>query len=237
MRSLLATLQVSPSTLQRELADLNRRGLLRRTRGGVTTVEPMIGQARRREAGFHDHASTMAPEKRRIAHAAAELIETGDTIAIGAGTTSMEIARAIDPLSQITVVTNTVNVAMELSRHERATVFVTGGELRREWFSLVGQTAIDSLRRMYFDKVFLSPSGIDLSGGLTDQHYEEARVRRVMIEQSRKRIVVADCTKFEKAAAYVICPVSEIDLIITDSGARRQVVKTFWEKGIDVRLV
>src|ERR1035441_8672851 len=123
-------LGVSLATVRRDLQELEDRGLLRRTHGGAISIEPLFYEAFRHDRSFQDQVGSFAEEKRRIALAAAELISPGDTIALTAGTTTTEVVRSMHSLGGITVVTNTVNVAMELSNRKDIQVFVTGGHLQ-----------------------------------------------------------------------------------------------------------
>ena len=154
-------LNVSLATVRRDLQELERRGLLRRTHGGAIPIEPMIYEAFRHDRSFQDQVDRFAEEKRRIAMAAADLISPGDTIALTAGTTTTEVARNLHAIGGITVVTNTVNVAMELCKRKDVHVFVTGGHLRGDWFSLVGLEAVANMSKVYVDLLFIGVNGID----------------------------------------------------------------------------
>jgi DeoR family transcriptional regulator of aga operon len=237
VESLVDRLNVSAATVRRDLVDMERRGLLSRQRGRAVPVEPAIYRAYAHDSGFQEQVTRMAEEKRRIGMAAAEMICAGDRIAIGAGTTTTEVARAIPAGGLIFVATNTINVAMELSPRKDIRLFVTGGDLHGGWFSLVGHAACDALRSMYFDKVFLSINGIDAERGLTDFHPDEAEVNRVMLRQAKQKIVVADHTKFSVIAHHLIAQSDEIDVIITDSGATDDTIAPFMKKGIQVQRV
>ena len=138
-------LEVSLATVRRDLQELEDRGLLRRTHGGAIPIEPLFYEAFRHDRSFQEQVGSFAEEKRRIALAAAELISPGDTIALTAGTTTTEVVRSLPALGGLTVVTNTVNVAMELSNRRDIHVFVTGGHLRGDWFSLVGAAAVAAM--------------------------------------------------------------------------------------------
>jgi DeoR family transcriptional regulator of aga operon len=179
----------------------------------------------------------MADEKRRIGAAAAEFVKSGDRIAIGAGTTTTEVARAIPAGIPVFVATNTINLAMELSPRKDVRLFVTGGELHGGWFSLVGPAATESLKSMYFDTAFLSVNGIDLQRGLTDFHPDEAQVNRVMLQQAARKIVVADHTKFGVVAHYLVARAEEIDMIITDADVSRDLLAPFRKKGVRIESV
>jgi DeoR family transcriptional regulator of aga operon len=235
--ALVKRLGVSPATVRRELAEMERRGLLRRQRGRAAPVEPAIYQAYAHDSGFQEQVTRMAEEKRRIGIAAAQSLRSGERVAIGAGTTTTEIARAIPPGLDVFVATNTINVAMELSPRKDVRLFVTGGDLHGGWFSLVGHAATEALRGMYFDKAFLSVNGIDAERGLTDFHPDEAQVNRVMLQQAREKIVVADHTKFSAVAHYLIARADEINAIYTDTGATDEIIAPFQAKGIRIERV
>jgi DeoR family transcriptional regulator of aga operon len=237
VEALVERLKVSAATIRRELAYMERRGLLTRQRGRAVPVEPAIYRAYAYDSGFQEQVTRMADEKRRIGLAAAGMIASGDRIAISAGTTTTEVARAIPSVGPVFVATNTINVAMELSPRKDIRLFVTGGELHGGWFSLVGHTASEALRGMYLDKAFLSVNGIDAERGLTDFHPDEAQVNRVMLQQARQKIVVADHTKFSVIAHYLIARAEEIDLIITDTGATDDSIAPFQKKGIQIQRV
>src|SRR6266516_2897678 len=120
-------LKISPSTVRRELTELERVGLLRRTHGGAVRVEPMLYEPFRHVSSFSAQEQLHAAEKRRIGLAAAEIIRDGEIIALGAGTTTTQVARSIHHRKGITVVTNAVNIAMELSHRADLKLIVTGG--------------------------------------------------------------------------------------------------------------
>jgi DeoR/GlpR family transcriptional regulator of sugar metabolism len=230
-------LQVSIATVRRDLQELEDRGLLRRTHGGATQIEPLFYVAFRHDRSFQDQIGSFAEEKRRIALAASELISPGDTIALTAGTTTTEIVRSLHTLGGITVVTNTVNVAMELSTRKDIHVFVTGGHLRGDWFSLVGQTAMAALSGLFVDVLFLGVNGIDAERGLTCFNGDEVEINRCMARQAKRKIAVADHSKLGIVANWQICPTEEIELLITDTGAKDKTVAPFLKRGVKVRRV
>jgi DeoR/GlpR family transcriptional regulator of sugar metabolism len=179
-------LEVSMATVRRDLQDLEMRGLLRRTHGGAVAIEPLFYEPFRHDRSFQDQVGRYADEKRRIAHAAAELVMTGETIALTAGTTTTEVVRSLRTQNGITVVTNTVNIAMELSNRKDIDVFVTGGHLRGDWFSMVGPAAMHAMSRIFVDTLFVGVNGIRCRDQLADvfdrrhRHadYRHRRIRR-----------------------------------------------------------
>jgi DeoR family transcriptional regulator, aga operon transcriptional repressor len=225
---------VSPATVRRDLAALEKQGLLRRTRGGAVPIELIHDDLFIHDSSFREQMRMHTPEKRRIGLAAAELVEDGDTIALTSGTTTALVARSLRHRTNITVVTNTLNTALELCQREGISVIVTGGVLRADWFSMVGPIAIESVRWTIFDKVFVSLNGIDPLRGLSANNEDEAAVNRAMIEHSRVKIAVLDSGKFGKVSKMAFCVASALDVLITDTGASESALAPFRKMGIEV---
>jgi DeoR family transcriptional regulator, aga operon transcriptional repressor len=234
---LCSLLEVSIATVRRDLQELENRGLLRRTHGGAMTVEPLLYEPFRHDSSFREQIEQHADEKRRIAMAASDLIQDGETISLTAGTTTTEVVRSIRYRSGITVVTNTVNVAMELSQRRDLEVVVTGGYLRGNWFSLVGPLATQALEQIYVDKVFIGANGADAERGLTCHNADEAGTNRVMVGHAKKKIAVVDHSKLGVVATHRICGFDAVDLLITDTGATDEALAPFLALGLDVRRV
>ena len=227
----------SVATIRRDLQQLEEQGLLRRTHGGAVSIEPLFYEAFRKDAAFVDLVGRYPEEKRRIGQAAAELVQQGNSIALTPGTTTTEVTRCLRHLGGIKVVTNTVNVAMELSKRKDIEVFVTGGYLRGDWFSLVGPTAVESLQQAFVDIAFLGADGIDASAGLTCHSPDEAAVNRVMVAHAKKRVAVVDHSKFGVIADWKMCGVEDCSLIITDKGVSREIMVPYTARGIEIRRV
>ena len=230
-------LGVSAPTIRRDLSSLEAEGLLRRTHGGATVVRPVHYEAFAYDSSYLEQEGLHAEEKRRIGLAAADLVGDGEAIGLTAGTTATQVARSLRHRRGITVVTNTVNVAMELSRREDLSVSVVGGQLRGGWFSLVGAQAVAAVKETFLDRVFIGVNAVDAVRGLTCHHPEEAAVNRALVEQARERIVVADRSKLGQVALCLICPTSEVHMLITDRDATDADIAPFAEAGVEVRRV
>jgi DeoR family transcriptional regulator of aga operon len=228
---------VSLATARRDLRSLERQGRLRRNYGGAIAIEPLLYEQFRHASSYKDQVEKHADEKRRIGLAAARLIADGDTIVLTSGTTTNHVARSIPAGREVTVVTSTINVAMELSNRRGINVFVTGGFVHGEWFSLVGPAAIEALKTIFPDKAFIGANGVDLTHGVTAYHPDEAALNKTMVRQSRAKIVVVDHTKLGVVATHLICPIAEVSMIITDTGAAPEATAGFTQNGIDVRKV
>jgi DeoR family transcriptional regulator of aga operon len=235
VEALAARVSVSLATVRRDLAELERQGLLRRTHGGAKAVSPLLYEAFRHDSSFQEQEGRHAEEKRRIGLAAAELVKDGETIGLTPGTTATQVARSLRHRKGITVVTNTVNVAMELCNREDLSVYVTGGWLRGGWFSLVGAPAASNVREVFLDRVFVGVNALDAARGLTCSHPDEAAINRALVAQARERIVVADRSKLGRVARCLICPTSEVHMLITDRDATAAAVQPFMDAGVEVR--
>jgi DeoR family transcriptional regulator of aga operon len=227
-------LSVSVVTIRRDLDLLEQQGLLRRTHGGAVSIEPLFYEPFKKDRSFQAQVERLANEKRRIGRAAAALINPGDTIAITPGTTTAEIIRGLPLNSRITVVTNTVNIAMELSKRKDVNVFVTGGHLHGDWFSLVGPSAIRSLENMLIQTMFIGADGIDAQWGLSCLSSDEAELNSTVAAHSRRHIAVVDHTKFGVVTNWRICEMSLIQKLITDTGATDEMIAPFQKLGIEV---
>jgi len=212
-------LKTSTITVRRELTDLEGAGLLRRTHGGAILVEPMLYEPFRYLSSFVGQEQFHAAEKRRIGLAAAEIVRDGETIALGAGTTTTQVGRSLRHRKGITVVTNAPNIAMELSHRANLRIIVTGGSMSSDSFALTGSSGIAAVGDMFYDKAFIGVDGIHPDLGLTTNCPDQAPVHRAMIRQSRQRIVVADHSKIGNVGTALIAPITNVDLIITDDSA------------------
>lgn len=235
---LVKTLHTSPASVRRDLAKLEMKGLVRRTPGGATLIEPLLYEPFRYDSLFQNREQHRAAEKRRIGIAAAELIQENETVGFTAGTTTTHVARNLRNRRNIRVITNAINIAMELSNCAGLRTFVTGGFV--QWagsFSLVGHAAVNSLSDVYMDKVFVSVCGIDPARGVTVIESEEALTFRTMIRQAKKAIVVADSSKLGTVTPALVCPISDIFMLITDTQASDRALAQFVKRGIEARRV
>jgi len=236
---LIASVGTSPASIRRDLVRLEKQGLVHRTHGGAMlagdgTPTPVY-EPFRFDAAFQVREDRFAAEKHRIARAAAARVQENETIGIAAGTTTTLVARQLVHRKNLHIITNAVNIGMELSSSARVQTTLTGGNMR--WagaFSLVGPTALESLTLVVMDRLFLGATGVDPVRGATVIQAEEAAVFRAMARQSRQRIIVADSSKLGLVSPAVVCAPSEIDLLITDDGISEEIAAGFAAAGIQV---
>src|SRR5574341_340210 len=216
---------VSPATARRDLRLLERQGLAIRRHGGATTPESSLY-----EAFFLERERTSSGAKRSIALAAAARIHDTQTIALTGGTTASAVARALRG-RDVVVVTNAVNIAMELAREPRIRVHLTGGRLRGSSYELVGGAATQALQGLNVDVAFIGVNGISVERGLTTHNEEEAEINRAMVDAARRVVVVSDHDKLGKATLIQICPIEAAHVLITDREAQVEHVASFRQAG------
>jgi DeoR family transcriptional regulator, aga operon transcriptional repressor len=228
----------SAPSIRRDLARLENRGLIRRTHGGATLVEPLLYEPFRYDSSFLAREQRHAVEKRRIGLAAAELIQPGETIGLSAGTTTTHIGRSLRHREKIQVITNAINIGMELCNLPGIRTYLTGGVIPWAWsFSLTGNAALTFLDNVYMDKVFLSVTGLDAERGATTLETDEALVYRKMLKQAKQVIVVTDFSKFGNVSPAFICPASDIHTLITNQGASPEALTPFERQGVRILQV
>lgn len=232
--ALAEQLEVTVVTIRRDLDALERKGLLHRTHGGAVPIQPLFYEPFRRDRSFVMQVERQADEKRRIGYAAAALIEPDETIAVTPGTTAAAVVRALPLNYNLTVVTSTANVVMELSKRKDIKVFVTGGTLHGEWFSLVGPHALRSLENMLIHTLFIGADGLHPEWGATSFDQDEGELARTMVEHARRHVAVVDHTKLSQVAGWRICQARALHTIVTDTSATDEMLAPYREMGIEV---
>jgi len=231
--------QVDSSTIRRDLEKLERQQLLRRVHGGAVPIDPRSYTVYTEEITFQSNMHKQVEEKTRIAQAALQLIEPGDSIALSPGTTTTHLARAIRQaqIARLSIVTNALNIAMELAGMRDLSLTVVGGLLLPDFFALVGPMAEHNLGELYTSKAFIGSHGINVEHGLTGPNQLEALSYRAMMRQAHQTIVLADHTKIGHIALYRITPVTAMQQLITDSTTPQAAVLELRARGVQVQVV
>lgn len=234
VRELSEMFNISEVTIRNDLGHLEKQNMLIRARGGAIKIK-YHGSAI--DPSFSDKQKEFLKEKQRIAKAAIELIGEGDTIVLDSGTTTTEIAKSLEDFSNLTIITNALNIASVLAEYEGISIFMPGGSLRKRSLSLIGVLADENFEKFYCDKLFLGADGFDTNHGLSTANSEEAHLNQVMIKMAKKVIVVADSSKFGKRRFAFIGPVSDVDVVITDSKINEEDRNRLEKSGIEVIVV
>lgn len=227
---------VNTSTIRRDLEQLERKNLLKRIHGGAVPVDALSYYAFGQGLTFRDNITDSVDEKTAISMAAAAMISRGESISISPGTTTTILARAIrnSRVSNLTVVTNAVNIAMELAGSSEITLVLTGGILLSDFFALAGPITESNLAQMHVDKAFIGVTGFSLTHGLTGPNQLEAHTHLAAMENAKEVIVLADHSKLNQVALYTVAPLEKVHVLITDSKAPKPLLKEIKDRGIRV---
>jgi DeoR/GlpR family transcriptional regulator of sugar metabolism len=229
-------LQVNTSTIRRDLERLEQQNLLRRIHGGALPVDMLAYSAYAYDLTFQENMNKQVEEKTQIAQAALALIHPGDTIALSPGTTTTHLARALRhaQIQPLTVMTNAVNIAMELNGLKNINLTVTGGLVLPDFFALVGPLAEQSINQMYVAKAFVGITGLSPEHGLTGPNSLEALTHRLTIQRALRTIVLADHTKLGRIALHAIAPATAIHTLVTDRESSPEMLAGFRQLGIEI---
>jgi DeoR/GlpR family transcriptional regulator of sugar metabolism len=221
---------VTEETIRRDLEKLEKENLLMRSHGGAVSIEKDQS-----ETSYLEREITNAAEKKSIAVEAIRSIEPGDQIVLDASTTAWYVAKEL-PDMPLTVLTNSIKVAIELSKKEQVKVISTGGILLSKSLSYVGPLAERSLSMYHVNKAFISCKGVHLEKGLSDFNESQALLKKQMVEIADETILMVDFSKFGTRAFSHIGSLSTINCIITDSNIDEQTRKQLEEKSIKITI-
>jgi DeoR/GlpR family transcriptional regulator of sugar metabolism len=224
---------VSEITIRRDLDVLAERGSIRRTHGGA-----MVSNAARVDPPILHRMNEEKECKEAIDRTAASMVKNGESIFIGSGSTAAHVAPYLTNHKNLTVITNALNIGIDLASAAAITVVILGGMMHRKELSLIGHITEQSMREVTFDKVIIGIPAIDLKAGLTNEFLPEVMTDRTIINRAREVILVADHTKCGKVASAVVAPLNKVNYFITDEltspefldGVRAQGVKVIVAK-------
>jgi len=222
---------VSEATIRRDLEKLNEKGEIQRAHGGAVAIERAAP-----EPPVILRMGECADEKRRIGRAAAQLVKDGETIFLGSGTTTLEVARNLGDRKSLTVITNALNIANQLAVNPDITMIVVGGLFRHSELSMIGHLTEQALKELRADKVIMGMRAISIEDGLTNDYLPETMTDRAIIRFAPEVILVADHSKFGKISTALVAPVTAIHKLVTDDKAPREMVARLRELGIEVIL-
>ena len=222
---------VSTQTIRQDLSFLARIGMAARAYGGAVLRDRPSSAP---EAALETKRQRFAAEKAAIGKMAAALVGAGETIVLDSGTTTLQIASHIPAGLELTVVTNDLAIANEISGREKINLLMLGGTLRRKNMSLYGTPAEHAMRDLSVDKLFLGVDGFDLIKGVTTHFESEAVLNRMMCEAAAEIIVVMDSSKFGKICLHRIVEPAGIDKLITDERIARDLQSALADMGVEV---
>ena len=222
---------VSEVTIRNDLNNLEKKRILIRARGGAMKLESAVSYDR----WLWEKDKINFQEKQKIGKAAAALIMESDTVIVDSGTTTLEVVKNISPkISNLTIITNALNIANQVALNQSINLIIPGGNLKKNSLSLIGSLAEKSLRNFYVDKVFIGVDGFDAHYGISTPNIDEANLNQIMIEISKEVIVVADSTKFLRRSLAFICKTDRINTVVTDDGISDEDKKALENAGVKV---
>ncbi|GAA3446617.1 DeoR/GlpR family DNA-binding transcription regulator [Planomonospora venezuelensis] len=231
LRDLARAVGSSEVTVRRDVRILEGEGLLDRHHGGATLPGELS-----REPTYSQKTQLSGTEKTAIADLAASLVEDGDAIAIGAGTTTQAFARRLTRHSELAVVTNSLLVAQALADCPRIEVVMTGGTLRGSIHALVGSPAEHALAGLRVRRAFISGNGLTAERGLSTPNLQVASVDRAIARAAEDVVVLADHTKIGIDTMVQTVPTEEITHLVTDDGASREVLDDLASRGVRLHV-
>ncbi len=229
VEDMVARFNVSSQTIRKDINQLAERHLIRRTHGGIAPVSSA-------ENLPFDHRQFLNGDaKTSIAAKVAQLIPDGASVFLGIGTTVEYVAKALVAHHNLQVFTNNLTVAGILGNYPNIRVRVLAGKLRHQHHDLVGEETLSGLRQYYFDYGVLGCGGMDEEQGILDFDPEEAAVSRVLVEQSRYNVLVADQYKWGRKAMARVKPFSAIDWFFSDALSEEQ-TRLLTSHGVQIQL-
>lgn len=202
-------LGISEVTIRRDLTELDAMGKIQKVHGGAV---PVTGRA----ATFQQRQSIQASAKRIIAEKAKSLVRSGQVLMIDGGTTNLYLVQLFPPDLRATVITNCLSIAQALKGYPEVEVILPGGRYEKQNDVLIGAAARQSLAEAYADLCFLGVCRIDTERGVTASHYEEAQVKKTMIQSARRVVALADAQKINQSDNFRVAPTEDLSVLITD---------------------
>ncbi len=235
-KDLAERLQVSVWTIRRDLNCLENSGILKRYYGGADPAQPITPAGQLDVHGsFRGYAGVNLEAKRYIGRAAARLLHSGERVAMAGGTTTLEVARALKQYHfKGEVVTNALDIALELSEETEIHLVCTGGDVLPRYHTLVGADTEHALKLRYFDVAVVGVTGISLERGITVNSQVDAAVLSLMTEHADRTILVADRSKFGQASFAQFSPQGPIDTLVTDEPPPQVYLEFFQKMGVQV---
>ena len=221
---------ISEATARRDLEALAQQGKVDRVHGGAISISNAPP-----ELPILDREREENEAKRQIGQAASGLIQEGETIFLGSGTTVLELARILKTRKGLTIITNSLPVLNQLSGTEN-TIVCLGGVLRLTELSFIGHITEQSLAEVRADKVFIGTRGISLEHGLTNDYLPETLTDRAILRAGKEIIILADHVKFGRVATAMLAPVESVNTIITDKLTSKDFIRDLENLGLRVMV-
>jgi len=219
--------EVTEETIRRDLEKLEAQGLAQKTYGGA-----ILNENPNADLSYTIRQKANVDKKRAIARKVAELIENGDHIMLDASSTAVFIAKELKSKKNLTIITTSIEILLELVDVSGWRVMGTGGTMKEGNLSFIGPNSEQMLENYHVDKAIVSCKGIDMKRGFTDSNEADAHIKKVILDSANTRILVADSTKFERVSFSKSCDIEDIDIFVTDTKPTEE-----WLAKFDLRNV
>lgn len=227
---IVSLFDISIETARRDLNHLEKEGIIKKIYGGATLMAPEA-----KEPATSDRLSRNLAEKTEIARKCADFIKDGDSILLEVGTTTLQVAKALKEKRNLTVITNSIHVVNELMDTD-FDIYLIGGKVRHGEGSVSGALTMFELENFQISKAIIGGGGLTLERGLSDYNIEEALVRKKVVEKAKEVILVVDHSKFGRDVLAHICPITAIDLVITDRNLNAELAAEFESANVNLVL-
>lgn len=221
---------VSEETIRRDLDKLEKEGYAIKSYGGA-----VINENSGIDLPFNIRKNQNVVSKQRMAELAAAMVQEGDHIFLDASTTAVFVARALKGMERLTVITNSMEILLELSDVSGWNIISTGGVMREGYLAFLGSRTEEAIRNYYVDKVFFSCKALDHRWGIMESHDQFATTKRAMMAAGRHNILVADSSKFDQTSYSVAGDLSDVETVITDKKPSEMWLHHFEDLGIECR--
>jgi DeoR family transcriptional regulator of aga operon len=220
---------VSEATARRDLELLAEQGRVRRVHGGA-----ILNRQAPPELPILDRSSDQVEEKRSIGRAAASLVQDGDAIFLGSGSTVLAMVEHLRERRRLTIITNSLPVANALADSTEITLVMLGGMFRASELSFIGHLTDLALSEVRVDKVFIGTRAMDIENGLTNAYLPETLTDRAILRIGREIMVLADHTKCARVSAAFLAPITSIHTLVTDGDTPHEFIRALQERGVRV---
>lgn len=231
LNDLCDTFGVSKNTIRRDVAELEKNGIIRKVYGGIVLNEDESGAPE----PFAYREGRNVDAKKLVAQLAADQVQDGDVIYIDSGTTTMHMIPYLIKKRYLTIVTASVHVINAAGNYPGLNIISTGGTLYMPSNAFVGPSVLSALQNYNLSKVFLASTGISIAHGATNASPLECEIKRSLAQKNAESFLLVDSTKFDKASLMTYCQLSDLDALITEKEPAKEYVDYF-EKH-NVRLI
>lgn len=219
---------VTEETIRRDLDKLEKEGYATKTYGGA-----IWGNSTKTDLSYTIRNKTNVEAKTTIGKLVSNLIEDGDHIMLDDSSTSLYIAKHLKEKKKLTVITNSIEIIMELSNIDGWTIMSTGGRLKPDSLAFVGNQAQEMLRNFHVDKAFISCKGLDQQVGITDSSEFHSLLKQAMMRSAKQTFLALDSSKFDKASFVKIAALDRINTVVTDTKPSAEWLQHFRDTGLN----